>query len=227
MQTVIAVNKSRNKKTGIVAATYAPIQTCPKTCPFLDFGCYAQTSFCGMNLKKLNEAAEGFTIEEIAKHEAKAIDSLSGERPLRLHVVGDCITTRAANIVAHACMKYMDKHNQPVWTYTHAWREVPREIWKLVSVLASCESKDDINKALSRGYTPCLVVPAPIKRQKANGLTLVPCLEMSKGIQCNKCQLCFDDRKLFKKKEVICFWAHGSGQNKVKEALERRSQVNQ
>jgi len=39
---VIAVEKSQNSKTGEVAVTYAPIHSCPKTCPFLDSGCYAQ-----------------------------------------------------------------------------------------------------------------------------------------------------------------------------------------
>ena len=58
MKAVITVEKSNNKKTGIVSATYAPIFTCPTTCPFLNSGCYAQSGPTALHLNRINKAAD-------------------------------------------------------------------------------------------------------------------------------------------------------------------------
>ena len=55
MEIVKAVEKSVNSKTGPVSVTYAPIYSCPRSCPFLDKGCYAQNGHCGIHLSKLNK----------------------------------------------------------------------------------------------------------------------------------------------------------------------------
>ena len=219
---VLAVNKSQNAKMGLVSATYAPIQSCPKTCPFLNNGCYAQTSFCGMWLHRLNKAAKETKKEyprDIAREEAKLIKKMKGNRPLRLHVVGDCRTNAAAETIAKACKVYSSKYNQPVWTYTHAWRDVNREAWGDVSVLASCETIKQCYEAIERGYTTSMVYPNTFTKSiKIGKLKLIPCLEMTKGIKCSDCKLCFSDNN---KNRVICFFPHGSGAEKVKQTIEQ------
>jgi hypothetical protein len=79
-------------------------------------------------------------------------------RPLRLHTVGDCRTDEAARIVAAAAERYMDAGGGPVWTYTHAWRLVDRASWGRVSVLASCETPEQVELARARGYATAIVV---------------------------------------------------------------------
>jgi hypothetical protein len=114
---VLAIEKSQNSKTGIVSTTYAPIYSCPKTCPFLDNGCYGQSDFCGLHLNRINKEALKQRITrplDIAKVEAAGIRKLSGKRPLRIHVVGDCSTPKAAEVVAFAAEEYKTKDNQNV-----------------------------------------------------------------------------------------------------------------
>ena len=59
MKTVIAIEKSANKKNGIVSATYAPISTCPTSCPFMNAGCYAQSGPTALHLSRINLASQG------------------------------------------------------------------------------------------------------------------------------------------------------------------------
>ena len=220
---ILAVEKSANKKTGIVSATYAPIQSCPKTCPFLNSGCYGQVSFCGTYLRKLNKAAKILKKErpiDIARIEAMEIKKLKGVLPLRLHVVGDAKTPAAAEILSVAAKEYTSKKDQPVWTYTHAWREIPREKWGNISVLASCETLEECKLAMKRGYAASIVRLKPFTgTMRYDGVKMTACKEIDKGISCNKCKLCFNDKELLKEGKVIAFFPHGSGAQSVKRAI--------
>lgn len=184
-----AVELSENSKTGPVSATYSAQSSCPSCCPLLDGqGCYAETGMVGIYSARLNKNAGGRTARidprKIAREEARAIDGLTGERPLRLHVVGDARTNGAAKILARAAGDYirrgwrslllskrmegrpkpLDSHWTRVWTYTHAWRTVSRKSWlgpwgnNVVSVLASCETINQTRKAMELGYAAALVV---------------------------------------------------------------------
>jgi len=230
MEIVKAVEKSTNSKTGPVSVTYAPIHSCPKSCPFLNSGCYAQQGHCGIHLSRLNKTAEAEGITrpiDIAKKEAEAIRKLKGDKPLRLHIVGDCRTPQAAEIVAAAAAEYTSKHGQPVWTYTHAWKEIPRSKWGSISVLASCETIEEAKHAMKRGYAASIVRLKEFKRPFAwEDVILMPCPEMTKGIKCDKCKLCLNDNKLLNKEKVICFFPHGSRENQAKDAIRRKEGFN-
>jgi len=157
---------------------------------------------------------------DIARVEAKAIYTMKADRPLRLHIVGDCKTPRSAQIVATACKDYTKRSGHKVWTYTHAWKTIPRSKWGDISVLASCETVADAKYAMSRGYAASMVRYKPFKRPFVyKGVKMVPCLEMTKGIKCDECKLCMKDDKLRKDKRVVCFFPHGSGQSAAKRAI--------
>jgi hypothetical protein len=160
----LATARSNNSKIGEAATTYAEQRSCPSDCVFFDGGgCYAEEGplgkFVTAPLNRAAQAVEAGPVE-IAQAEADAIDDLSvvPGLPLRLHTVGDCATDEAACIVAAAAERYMERGGGPVWTYTHAWRVVARESWGTVSVLASCETGDDVRVARSRGYATAMVV---------------------------------------------------------------------
>jgi hypothetical protein len=95
----------------------------------------------------------------VARAEAAAIDGLTGDRLLRLHVVGDARTNAAARVLPEAARRYALRGDSPrrgrkVWTYTNAWRTVGRESWgDAVSVLASVETPEKPRKpvAFSKG----------------------------------------------------------------------------
>src|SRR5207302_5585852 len=94
----------------------------------------------------------------IAEVEARAIDTLTGDRLLRLHVVGDARTDAAARVLGAAADRYSRRGNAPrhgrkVWAYTHAWRTVARASWgDAVSVLASVETVREAREAMQAGY---------------------------------------------------------------------------
>jgi len=224
---MFAVDISRNAKVGPVSATYAPRQTCSAGCPFKGHGCYADSGNCRMHNDRISQKAlDSMTPAELAHLEASEINDLPGLLPLRLHVTGDARTSAAANILGRACQGYRRKYNQPAWTYTHAWRSVPRMAWGLsVSVLASCETVRDCVRAHDRGYAPALVTVNEEEEKtglERAGLTGVLCLHAERGVPCTICRLCFDDFELHGKGHVILLPPHGSGAGKIRCAVEEK-----
>lgn len=221
---VTAIEKSRNSKTGKVSVTYAPIQSCPESCPFLNKGCYAQHGNTAFTLIRLNKNAEKHKKTrpiDIALEEAKQIQKLSGQNDLRLHIVGDAKTAKAAEILAWAAQNHISKKGKKVWTYTHAWKNIPRKKWGKISVLASCETIDECRKAMQRGYASSIVRLKPFKGSfhwKGIKMTACPAL-VNENIHCVDCGLCKNDKRLREKKEVICFFPHGVKQNAAKQTI--------
>lgn len=189
----IAVELTANRKVGPVSVTMASQASCPKSCPWLGSGCYAESGPQGFSTRRVNKSRKVDALA-IAKDELRAIGKLSGERPLRLHVVGDASTTVAARTLS----KGLESYRQPVWTYTHAWRRVARRAWGIVSVLASCESVSQVKAARARGYATALVV-AEFPSDKAymvEGLKVIPCPQQTgKTENCTTCRLCWSDSR--------------------------------
>ncbi len=226
---VIAVEISKNDKIGRASATMQSQATCPSTCVFRDNGCYAETGLQAMHTRRLN-ASTIVDVDVIADMHADAIRGLSGRRPLRIDVVGDCRTDYAASVVSEAARAYSAHHGQPTWTYTHAWRDVVRESWGDVSVLASCETADDLTRAKAAGYATAVVYDngsaAPSVKAFAMGdHKVIPCPEQAskKGLTCTDCRLCIDAPKLQSRDITIGFHAHGSGAGKARKAIGMRN----
>jgi len=220
---VIAVADSANRKTGPVAVTYVSQASCPTTCTFRGAGCYAELGMTGIHTSRVNQSKDSAVA--LARKEAAAIDALkTTHRPMRLHVVGDCKTPDAARIVSAASERYTAKNGQPTWTYTHAWRSVPREAWGRVSVLASVETLADAAKALKRGYASAVVVGSFPSDGKAystpDGLKVIPCPAQTAHKTCIECRLCMNADSLVDRKAVIAFEAHGSRKNKILRVLQ-------
>jgi len=232
----IAVAKSNNAKIGDCATTYAAQASCPSSCVFFNGGgCYAENGrlYTGVT-KPLNEAAEYSHADPhtVALEEAAAIDALYGStiegRPMRLHTVGDCRTDEAARIVAAAAERYMDRGGGTVWTYTHAWRLVDRESWGRVSVLASCETAEQVELARARGYATSLVVDGfrDASRYSHSGADIVPCPAQTRDdVTCSSCRLCMNDTGLRARGYSIGFEIHGTAStvHQARRALARPS----
>jgi len=223
------VLQSKNIKTGLVSATYSSIDaTCPKSCPFMGEGCYAQIGMVGIHTvrfnKKYHRARNPVTPEDVAREEAglikKAICESKNILPLRLHVAGDSRTNKAAKLLTNSVKHW----NQPVWCYTHAWRNVHRESWGTkVSILASCESITDAKIAMNKGYAVAIVTP-PHPSPKAymeDGVKVIPCpAQTHDNVTCVSCKLCWNDQKLLKQNAVIAFEAHGVMKRRVLNVLQ-------
>ena len=216
MANVIAVENSTASKIGLVSATYVSQASCPTSCPLMGAGCYAERGKVGIHTSRLNKGGEDDPTA-LALEEAEAIAGLTGYRPLRVHVVGDCSTNEAAEIVGEAMRVHTARHGQPAWTYTHAWREVRRESWGDVAVLASCESKADVADASARSHATAIIVSRheTAKRHHANtslldtvGVDTIPCPNQTRGRTCEQCKLCLYPRS--PDDPSISFAAHGA-----------------
>jgi hypothetical protein len=222
----LAVETSDNRKLGPVSATYTSQSSCPRSCPWFGAGCYAETGMVGWTTRRLNRSGQRGPLA-VARAEARAIDGLTGDRLLRLHVVGDARTNAAARVLGAAARRYTLRGNSPrrgrkVWTYTHAWRTVERSSWgPAVSVLASVETAREARVAMAAGYAAALVV-IDFEREGAyevDGLKVLPCPEQTRGVTCRDCGLCRDDDRLRSAGLVIGFAAHGTGGPAVRRRL--------
>lgn len=212
---------SKNSKVGDVAATYAPIrQTCPDSCPLRESGCYARSGNVGFQVNRLERLTGGMGGDLVAILEADEIRDAGQRlrrrgmrRDLRLHVSGDATTPFRAKTISDACRQWPGR----VWSYTHAWRDVPRASWGAVSVLASVECLDDAKAALRAGYAPAIVVSKhdSSKAKVVDGVRLIPCPSQTNGVACVDCRLCFDDCKLRSLNAAIAFEAHGVGKKRA------------
>lgn len=172
---------------------------------------------------KLNRSEDSQkSVDELAMDEAIAIAGLSGEHPLRIHVVGDATTDTAARLLANAAEYHTNKRGKKVWSYTHAWRNVKRESWGDVSVFASCETVEDTRAAMARGYAAAIVVPhhESDKAYTRDGVKLIPCPQQTgRAATCLDCGLCMRANTMHSNHSVIAFAVHGQQEKKAQQAL--------
>lgn len=210
------VLSSQNRKLGEASATYLPLTTCPDTCLHKGKGCYAEHGHVGMHARKKESKGIAPHVWGNLEYEDIVLACKRKEdiRPLRLHVSGD--VTNIGNVWLLSNITWRPK----VWTYTHRHRIVHREAWGKVSVLASCDTREDIEHALDTGYAPASVVSrfesnAPFRPAKSS-VWLIPCPNQTKGITCVQCGLCLEDRRLRQKGYGIAFASHGVSKRKLK-----------
>jgi hypothetical protein len=223
---VAAVELSDNSKIGRVSATWVAQNSCPPSCPHKGSGCYAESGMAGFTTARLNKAGRDNTElspADIATIEAAGIDTLTGRRDLRLHVVGDARTDKSAQILAAAADRYIARgavkgKTVRVWTYTHA-RDTRRESWGRISVLRSCETMQQVRAAHAAGYAAAIVIPEHTHTtayKLDDEFTGIPCPEQTgRAANCQACGLCMQDSKLHARKNVIVFAAHGQGKRKM------------
>jgi ParB-like chromosome segregation protein Spo0J len=212
-----------------VASTLVSIQaTCPSFCAFKGSptepgGCYADAGFTRIAMQKLDAAAWGCSSVDVIREEARQIDDAfdggpvpqdgaRGGRDLRLHVGGDVDSAEGARVLARAARRWRARGGGAVWTYTHAWKDVPRSAWgEAITVLASVEKVDEIEKAQKRGYACAVVVeefPAGDKAWTVGRTRIVPCPAETRGTTCAECRLCLD-RDLHAQRTAVAFKLHG------------------
>jgi hypothetical protein len=210
---------SANRKVGPVAVTLLAQSTCPSVCPLRGKGCYAEWGPQGIHTAKVNRSRA--TILDLVEQEAEGIRALPADRPLRLHIVGDWPITAAAKIGAKATDQYIAK-GQPVWKYTHAWRNVAREAFGDMSILASCETTDQVKHARARGFAAAVVVDRfeTHKKYIVGGEQVIPCpAQTERTKDCTSCRLCWDGEARLRAGVSIAFEAHGPGARRVREVL--------
>ncbi len=216
---VIVIEKSEDRKLGkpgSCSATYVSQASCPVSCVARNAWCYAETGHMAFHTRRVGASPILDPVELATIEGTFILESLSGKRPLRLHVVGDSTTDQGTSILARAAQVYSARHGMPVWTYTHAWREVARESWGQISILASCETPRQVAEARARGYATALVVPhhTSPKRYYASDVPVIPCPQQTgRAAGCSSCGLCFRSPDTLT--ASIGFAAHGPSKGKA------------
>lgn len=233
MNGVVYVSDSKNEKisgSSKVDATYASIKkTCSTSCPLKNEGCYAQSSFVGMIVNRLDKRARNHSPLKIAQAEVKCIDeAYNGKRvpqgrDLRIHVSGDSRTIKGTRLINRAIARWKKRGGNEAWSYTHSWDNVSRKEWSNVSILASIESIDQVERARKQGYAPALVISEhPSEKMyilPGSDVKWIPCPAQTRGISCSDCRLCFNSNRLFSQNMGIAFAAHGVKQSNIKRHL--------
>jgi hypothetical protein len=214
-------------------STYVSIAaTCSSACPFKGNGCYVQAGFTGRAVRQLDGNVRGRSGFEVTLDEVAAIDDsfsrgpipqdgARGGRDLRLHDSGDAPGKGAAMLLGEAAARWRRRGGGSVWTYTHAWKHVPREVWGTsINVLASVERPEQIAEVVSRGYAPALVVDRhrDARAYELAGVKMIPCPAETRGRTCVDCRLCVD-QDLHKLGAGIAFAVHGQQAAKAAAAL--------
>jgi hypothetical protein len=211
-----------------VCSTYVSIQaTCPPSCRFKDYGCYAQMGIQDV-VRRLDEAAQGMTGLQVAQAEAEVIDQAwscrgipqdgaRGGRDLRLHVAGEFSGRKGARLVGQAAERWRARGGGQVWTYTHRWRQIqPSDFGPALTVLASVETHEEVEEAIEHGYVPLLAVrkffTSRAYRVPTAGVKVIPCPAQTRHVKCIGCRLCFGK---LSKGSVIAVQLHGVGAGKA------------
>lgn len=233
MNGVKYVSDSGNKKikgSKKIDCTYASVRgSCPLTCIFKDAGCYSQHGPLGIHVGRLDKEVDGLSALQIARSEAQAIDESynGGEVPsgrdMRLHVSGDCRTVAGAKLLNSAVGRWKARGGGNVYSYTHCWDHVTKDVWSNVSMLASVDTVEDAVYARQNGYAPAIVVPEHISNKvytlPGSDIKWIPCPAQVKGIGCVDCKICFNADKLFKNNMGVAFSAHGVKKTSIKRRL--------
>lgn len=233
MNGAVYVSDSGNRKimgSKKVDATYVSIKaSCPKSCPLMGEGCYAQLGYTGITSHRLDDEALNFSPLQAARAEAKAIDDsyqggpVSPNRDLRLHVAGDSRTLVGTRLINKAVERWRNRGGGECWSYTHAWKHVPREEWSSVSILASVSNVSEAKEAKQQGYAPAIVVPEHPSEKAFNiegsDIKWIPCPAQTRGVGCTDCRLCFKADRLRNDNFGIAFAVHGVMKDKMKRHL--------
>jgi hypothetical protein len=212
--TAIGVEKTQAGKLGNLHVTHASQVTCPQDCPF-----YGDMHGDIYGAERMRLA------ETIARVEAKIIDEFSGKLDARIHVVGDCQTIAAANIVGSAMVRFEERTGKEAYTYCHSWNKVPYSAWMGARVLASCETAEDIRIAKDEmGYPSAewtYMKHLSRKVHERDGVRVLPCPNnFNPEVTCARCMACANIDMLKDKNLVIGLQGHGAVKQ-LRQALEK------
>ena len=236
---------SHNVKTGPMTVTRSTTDTCPKSCPLLDAGCYDQAGNGGIHRRKVDALAyKTPTIDQFFE----AIPDFS--RLYRLNEGGDLWSGKTSEHISHVLLKRftdINKHwRKTAIVYTHKpcvgsrshWRirEANRKAIKNANathaINVSVESLSEVDEAFEHGLDVVTVLPLDANEQRKRstrtpeGKLVVHCPATWGNISCaggvgkkacggSKGALCAIKNRDF----AIGFPAHGSSKKRITKTL--------
>jgi hypothetical protein len=211
--------KSGNAKTGPIPVTYSPRETCPRTCPYLGDGCYAEAGFyTRMHWDALDAGTRGISWDEMCSRVAGLPDGTLW----RHNIAGD-LPHENGLIDIFAVRKLVEANaGKRGFTFAHhdmeAWANPLVVTWANLNgftINLSCDSPQQADEVYAMNIGP--VVLAVPSTQNTNfktpaGRTVVICpATQREDVTCHSCGLC----AVTHRETIVGFPAHGGGARKV------------
>ena len=197
----VVANGSNAKLGAGVATTYRPVGiTCPKSCPLLGNGCYAQSGNVAIHARR-------------SEHDKHELHKATGNTLVRHFVSGDAFKSTADNrrVVDRRLLRDMIGLHESAswlqgWGYTHDAERLdragfgPDNMPDNLTLLASCHTAKEKQEHNARGWQTARVISE--KHERLPDEVLCPHdLAKREGkpaeqrITCARCRLCFDGKK--------------------------------
>jgi hypothetical protein len=195
---------SNNKKLGSMAATYRTPDTCASDCPLFIDGkpkCYASSGGGGGSFA---------LARKFGKSTQEAFLRLSTQTPFRSvvrHLVSGDVDDE---YITEANKLHKDRPDLRGYGYTHDWRNrSPVEIdgWVLN---ASCETPEEVEKALANGWQAVIESPedSTLSGTRIAGRRVVACPNQEDDrVKCASCRLCTTSSET---RPIVEFTLHGN-----------------
>ena len=215
---------SSNSKTGPIAVSMTESKSCPDTCQLKANGCYAKTSFTGMQWRQLDNGTHGVEWHEFISQ----LSSLPYGSIFRHSVAGDL--PHNAGMLDHHKIRDMvySLKNKQGFTYTHHVLN-PWNIAVLkkandhgFTINASCDNLEQVDKAMKLGLPAATILPEISDKvtYTPSGNKVVTCpATYNDKVQCSNCgagkPLCARSDRDY----AIGFPVHGTGKKKAEKVF--------
>lgn len=141
------------------------------------------------------------------KHDVRLLDKSGNKRMIRLGTYGD------PAFVPLRVWEYLLPKFDGKTGYTHQWNKPWINPNFKNIVMASCDSKTNVNDSNAIGYRSFIVVPHDYKVDKINDMNAINCLSDSIGRKCEDCGICNGNEK--NKGKNVYINAHGASKRFV------------
>lgn len=211
---------SGNGKTGPITTTRTERETCPKTCPFYNAGCYATLGRERIQWDRLNRQETGVVWSEFLSQIRRIVPNGA----LWRHNTAGDLPHNDGNI-DYLALKGLINANKGKKGFTYSHHTLnDHNVISLqnanalgFTVNASCESVDDADRVMTEYNIPAVAVVHSEEKRRffttTNGRKVVTCpAALFPGkVTCATCGLCQKSDREF----VIAFPAHGTAKRKV------------
>lgn len=235
MLLIHAVAQSRDSKTGPIPVTYQKKEnTCPKSCPLMEAGCYARLGNVGMLWNKLNKAAEEtktYLTWDRFMHWVKALPS---RQAWRYAVAGDLPHTGDEETVDAEKLAQLVKANasgkKKGFTYTHHSPFIAGNAEAIqaankggFTVNLSADGLDEADKLADLGIAPVVTIMPKTERGHCTtpkGRKVVECLASNPRVPVKNCVECQFLCQKVDRDFIVGFTPHGSAKAAAQKVME-------
>lgn len=212
------IGVTKDKKTGLMSATYTSNNSCPLRCPFrVSKTCYAMFGPCYLHFVKEMDKF-GIPVEMLLEK----IKNTAHLNIVRHNIAGDIAKSGTNDIdedLVELLTETYKKAGVSAYTYTHCEQnERNYEIVKEASengfiINFSTETVENAIDAVKHGVNAVLAVNKMNGKVKVvDGVVFVKCpADAKNGKYCANCGICYQKNR----KQVVVFEAHGGGKKKI------------